>query len=162
MRHTLLISIAVLVMLSPAAARENKTQEQKAATPAIEKPKNEVERMLEGAAKRGEKVLVGCITEDCAGSDQKIESGVVIGKALHLAKPAYPNIARKAYAQGEVKVQVIIDEEGYVAAAVAISGHPLLYGVSAAAARETTFTPTLLQGKPVKVVGVLTYNFVAR
>lgn len=165
MRRTLFILIAVLLMVSPAAAQENKLQDQKPAAPSAtaetEKPKNEVERMLENAEKRGEKVLAACVSQDCGGSE-KIEDGVVKGRALYLAKPAYPNIARMAHASGEVKVRVIIGEEGTVIAAAAVSGHPLLYGVSVAAARETTFTPTQLHGKPVKVTGVLTYQFVSK
>lgn len=151
----------VLLITPKAVAHETKAQDQKpAAATETSKQKNEVDRLLEEAAKRGETVLVGCVSEDCVKDSAQITAGVERGKALHLATPSYPNIARKAKAEGEVKVQIIIDGEGKVIAAAAISGHPLLYGVSVKAARETTFTPTLLYGKPVKVTGVLTYNFV--
>ena len=59
-------------------------------------------------------------------------------------------------------VQVVIDETGSVVAANSVSGHPLLYGVSVKAAREARFTPTTLEGQPVCVTGVITYNFVAQ
>jgi Gram-negative bacterial TonB protein C-terminal len=61
-----------------------------------------------------------------------------------------------------VLVQVLIDEEGNVIAAKALEGHPLLQAVSVAAAREAKFSPTLLEGEPVKVTGVIQYNFFAR
>ena len=162
MRHTLLPLIVTLLTFSSVVAQENKSQDQKSDTPTTaetEKPKNEVDRMLEDIKKRGDKVFGACL-ENC--SSAPITSGVENGRALHLPKPGYPRIARMGGAAGEVKVQVIIGEEGNVIAAAAISGHPLLYGVSVAAARQSTFSPTKLEGKPVKVVGVLQYNFVAQ
>jgi protein TonB len=91
-----------------------------------------------------------------------ISGGVLNGKAISLPKPAYPAIARQAHASGTVVVQVTIDENGRVISAAAVSGHPLLRGVSVAAARGARFSPTKLSGQPVKVTGVITYNFVAQ
>jgi len=90
-----------------------------------------------------------------------ISGGVLNGKALHLVQPAYPQIARQAHASGMVVVQVLIDENGNVVAAHAVSGHPLLQAVAVAAARASRFSPTKLSGQPVKVNGVIQYNFVA-
>jgi TonB family protein len=77
-----------------------------------------------------------------------------------LPKPIYPPAARAVKAQGAVNVQVIIDEEGNVESANAVSGHPLLRNASEEAARNAKFTPTLLENIPVKVSGVIVYNFV--
>lgn len=91
-----------------------------------------------------------------------ISGGVLNGKAVHLVQPAYPQIARSAHASGTVVVQVLIDENGSVISAHAISGHPLLQAVAVAAARASRFSPTKLSGQPVKVNGVIQYNFVAQ
>ena len=91
-----------------------------------------------------------------------ISGGVLNGKAISLPKPAYPAIARQAHASGTVVVQVTIDENGSVISAHAVSGHPLLQSVAVAAARGARFSPTKLSGQPVKVTGVITYNFVAQ
>jgi len=91
-----------------------------------------------------------------------ISGGVLNGKAISLPKPAYPPIARQAHAAGTVVVQVTIDENGNVISASAVSGHPLLQAVAVAAARGARFSPTKLSGQPVKVTGVITYNFVAQ
>ena len=91
-----------------------------------------------------------------------ISGGVLNGKAISLPKPAYPAIARTAHASGTVVVQVTIDENGNVISAHAVSGHPLLTAVAVAAARSARFSPTKLSGQPVKVTGVITYNFVAQ
>ncbi len=91
-----------------------------------------------------------------------ISGGVLNGKALSLPKPPYPQIAKAAHASGTVVVQVLIDENGNVVSARAVSGHPLLQAVAVAAARGARFSPTKLSGQPVKVTGVIQYNFVAQ
>ena len=91
-----------------------------------------------------------------------ISGGVLNGKALNLPKPAYPPIARAAHASGTVVVQVLIDENGNVVSAHAVSGHPLLQAAAVGAARSAKFSPTKLSGQPVKVTGVIQYNFVAQ
>ena len=91
-----------------------------------------------------------------------ISGGVLNGKAISLPKPNYPPIARQAHASGTVVVQVTIDENGSVISAHAVSGHPLLQAVAVSAARGARFSPTKLSGQPVKVTGVITYNFVAQ
>ena len=90
-----------------------------------------------------------------------IDGGVVNGKATSLPVPKYPAAALAVKASGTVKVQVTIDENGSVISASAISGHPLLRAASEQAARRATFSPTLLAGQPVKVTGIIAYNFIA-
>jgi TonB family protein len=86
--------------------------------------------------------------------------GVVNGMATDLPKPVYSAIAKAAGARGIVTVQVLIDENGKVISARVLSGHPLLQKESVQAAYQARFTPTLLSNQPVKVSGVITYNFV--
>jgi protein TonB len=85
--------------------------------------------------------------------------GVINGMATHLPKPNYPTPARAVRAEGAVSVQVLIDESGRVISASAVSGHPLLRSAAIEAARSAKFTPTKLSGTPVKVSGVIVYNF---
>ena len=91
-----------------------------------------------------------------------ISGGVLNGKAISLPKPSYPPIARAAHASGTVVVQVLIDENGNVVSAHAVSGHPLLQAAAVGAAKSARFSPTKLSGQPVKVTGVIQYNFVAQ
>ena len=88
-----------------------------------------------------------------------VSLGAVNGLAKYLPKPQYPSPALAIRAGGPVTVQVTIDEEGNVISAKALSGHPLLLRVSEIAARSAKFTPTTLSKVPVKVTGVITYNF---
>lgn len=94
-----------------------------------------------------------------AGARPPISGGVLNAKAISLPKPPYPPIAKAAKASGTVVVQVTVDENGNVISAHAISGHPLLQAACVAAARGAKFSPTKLAGQPVKVNGVINYNF---
>jgi outer membrane biosynthesis protein TonB len=89
-----------------------------------------------------------------------IIGGVLNGRATYLEYPYYPSVARANHAGGSVTVQVFIDEHGKVYRAGAISGPYSLQYASREAACGSKFTPTLLSGNPVKVSGVITYNFV--
>lgn len=88
-----------------------------------------------------------------------ISGGVLNGRAVRLVQPAYPPMARNAHISGQVTVQVLIDENGNVVSAHAASGHPLLQAAAVQAARASKFSPTKLSGQPVKVNGVIVYNF---
>ena len=88
-----------------------------------------------------------------------VSIGVVNGKAKYLPKPPYTAAAIAVKAEGEVTVQVTIDEEGKVISAKAVSGHPLLRQGSERAAWNARFTPTTLSKIPVKVTGVIVYRF---
>jgi protein TonB len=90
----------------------------------------------------------------------QLSQGVITAKATSKPAPPYPNIAKVARAQGPVTVQIVVNEEGRVIASKATSGHPLLRAAAQQAAFQARFTPTFLSGQPVKVTGVITYNFV--
>lgn len=100
-------------------------------------------------------------TGQAANRPKTISGGVLNAKATSLPKPPYPPIAKAARASGTVTVQVVVDESGRVVEARPLSGHPLLQQAALAAARQARFSPTLLSGRPVRVSGILTYNFVA-
>jgi TonB family protein len=95
-------------------------------------------------------------------SPAPISGGVLNGKTTSMPAPEYPAIAKQAHASGQVTVQVTIDEGGNVIFAKAIAGHPLLQAAAVAAARQAKLTPTRLSGQPVKVTGVLIYNFTSQ
>jgi TonB family protein len=97
---------------------------------------------------------------DTAAAGKVISGGILNSRARALPAPAYPAAARAVEARGAVSVQVLIDENGNVISATAVSGHPLLRAAAVVAAREAQFAPTLLSGQPVKVRGIITYNFV--
>jgi len=86
-------------------------------------------------------------------------SRILNSQAISLPKPNYPPMARQIHLQGMVSVQVLIDETGKVISANP-TGHPLLVLEAKRAAMQARFSPTVVGETPVKVSGVITYNFV--
>lgn len=135
----------------------------------LSKFEGEVERLLKTLREKKE-VVIGFCAEgaeceplpDVEGISKGNKGSVKGGSVVSKPQPTYPAIAKAARAQGAVVVQVLVDEEGKVMAAQVLSGHPLLQAAAVKAAREALFTPTLLNARPVKVAGTLTYNFVLR
>ncbi len=88
-----------------------------------------------------------------------VSGGVLNGKAVSLPVPVYPQIAVRARTTGKVEVEVTVDESGKVISAQAVSGPVGLREAAVEAAKHARFSPTKLSGAPVKVVGLINYNF---
>lgn len=83
-----------------------------------------------------------------------INGGVLNQKAIYLPQPEV-----SGEATGVVLVQVLVDEQGSVIEARAVSGPQHLQAAAVTAARLARFSPTLLMGEPVRVSGTISYNF---
>jgi hypothetical protein len=90
-----------------------------------------------------------------------IPGGILGGRAVNLPKPKFPEDAKKDKWSGSVWVYVLVDETGQVIKAKAVCAkYESIAKATEAAALNSKYSPTLLSGKPVKVTGVLVYNFV--
>jgi protein TonB len=93
------------------------------------------------------------------GPLKPISGGILNGKAVSIPAPVYPEIAKRSRVTGIVEVEVVIDITGKVISAKALKGPTLLMLAAEQAAKTARFTPTLLSGQPVRITGVITYNF---
>lgn len=89
-----------------------------------------------------------------------VSCGICNEKAILLPKPEYPKAGIAVHASGKVSVEILIDENGNVLSAKAISGHPLLRVAAVNSALKAKFEPLILSGKPVRVRGIIVYGFV--
>lgn len=89
----------------------------------------------------------------------RVSGGVLNGNAIKKVQPGYPREALAARATGAVQVAITVSEEGKVIEANAVSGHDLLREAAVNAARQWTFKQTEISGVPVRVQGILTFNF---
>jgi TonB family protein len=89
-----------------------------------------------------------------------VSKGVLNGNAVYLPSPTYPDLARNMRTTGLVTVEIVIDENGKVVSAKAVSGPPALKDAAVQAAYRARFSPTKLSDQPVKVAGTINYNFV--
>ncbi len=83
-----------------------------------------------------------------------------LGTVILFLQPAYPSEAKTAQIGGTVTVSIKIDENGKVSQIEKVSGHQLLQGAALDAAQKIKFSPTICDGVPKSVGGVLTYNFI--
>jgi protein TonB len=88
-----------------------------------------------------------------------LDAGMLNSRAISLPRPAYPPAAKTAGVSGSVNVTVLVDEQGNVTSAKAVSGHPLLRPAAEAAARQARFNPPKMDSQPVKMTGTLLYSF---
>src|SRR5690242_3032357 len=109
-----LISSMVLSAIAQDKDKPGNKPETTSSPAEAERPKSEVQLMLDAAKKRGEPIMGACL-EKC-GDDLRGKSaeGVETGHALELPQPAYPPLAARAHVSGEVLVQVIVGLDGKV------------------------------------------------
>lgn len=90
---------------------------------------------------------------------QPVELGSLIDKATQKISPSYPATAKNARVQGVVKVFVIVDENGTVLKVERSDGPSLLRAAAETAARQWRFQPPVVDGKPIRMTGYISFNF---
>ena len=103
-----------------------------------------------------------------AGQDKKpdatvpFEPWLLHERLTHEILPEYPASARANRIQGDVFVNVVVDENGRIQDAVAMncpSCSPVLGEAAAAAVRKWEYQPILKDGKPVAVSSFVAFRF---
>jgi TonB family protein len=106
-------------------------------------------------------LLISAQTSKTPPRTPVIKTGVLNQKAISpLPAPVLPPSIERSEVAGSrpVNVEALIDINGKVISAKAISGHPLLRGAAEEAALKTTFRPTLINGPAIMVSGTLVYE----
>ena len=80
-------------------------------------------------------------------------------RKIHHVPAVYPEIARVARVEGLVILEATIDERGVVTGARVLGSVPLLDQAALTALRQWRYTPTLLNGVPVRVLMTVTFRF---
>jgi len=88
-----------------------------------------------------------------------VVSQITRGALQHRVEPAFPEQARSLGLFGPVVLEASIDENGAVEDVKVISGHPVLARAAIEAVRQWRYSPSLLNGKPVKVKADITVRF---
>jgi tetratricopeptide (TPR) repeat protein len=90
-----------------------------------------------------------------------VRTGILNGKAKFLPKPRYPVEARTKRLSGTTPIRVLIDEQGNVIETKSICRNDVLGEAAEESARSAKFYPIILDGKPVRVSGIIIYSFIA-
>ncbi len=88
-----------------------------------------------------------------------VSGGVLQQQAIKKVQPPYPAEARSTRIEGEVKVQILVSEEGRVIETTVIEGPEQLREVAREAASQWIFEPATLSGQAVRMAGVLSFKF---
>lgn len=102
------------------------------------------------------------LAEDTTNNNSSFDSGssnVINGEALSLPKPEYPKAASAVRASGSVNVRVVVNVQGNIVSAEAVSGHLLLRSAAVEAAKKAKFRPFTENGKIIEKTGIIVYNF---
>jgi tetratricopeptide (TPR) repeat protein len=88
-----------------------------------------------------------------------VQSGLMAGTMTVGTTPPYSQEAKNGGISGPVVLKMTLDERGQLSSINVLSGHPLLSAPAELAARRSTYAPAKLDGMPVKITGLLIYNF---
>jgi TonB family protein len=86
-------------------------------------------------------------------------SNMIYSSAIRRVVPLYPPKAKKSRIVGLATVEMLIGEDGNVLWVRGVSGHEFFKEAAIAAARGWKFQPSTVKGRPVRVIGLLTFNF---
>lgn len=89
-----------------------------------------------------------------------VNGGVLNGKATYLPKPSYPAQARAERISGSISLKILVNEEGNVTRVGFHNGNAVFLPGVLSAVCQAKFSPMTLQGRPIKLTGTITYNFV--
>jgi periplasmic protein TonB len=89
----------------------------------------------------------------------RISTGMQPPQKIFDVKPVYPEIARVSRVQGIVILDAVLDTDGRVVQVRVLRSQPLLDQAAIDAVRQWRYTPTRLNGEPVRVLMTITMNF---
>ena len=93
-----------------------------------------------------------------AAEPQLVSAGSLSGRETKRATPSYPPAAKNTNVTGTVRVFAIVDENGKIWVTNS-EGPTMLRAAAEAAAKNWVFPPSTFNGKPVRIVGYLDFEF---
>jgi len=93
------------------------------------------------------------------GDDIHVSQEDAMRAVVSKVAPDYSPVARQLRLQGDVKVDVVISEEGTIEKVVSTTGNPVLIQCAKEALKHWKFTPFKSGGKAVKAVTTLGFSF---
>ena len=87
-------------------------------------------------------------------------SHIDASKLVFRIEPTYPVLAKQIGRSGKVELHAIIGEDGTIQSLEAVGGDPMFFASAMQAVKQWRYTPTMLNGQPVKVDTYITviYN----
>jgi len=96
---------------------------------------------------------------DRNGKEAWLNTDELLKRATHCERPGMPPLSGALRVAGHVFVDILVDEQGKVACARGVSGHPMVLGSAIEAVKNWTFRPEKVHGKAVSFRGHLRFHF---
>lgn len=94
-----------------------------------------------------------------ADSDKRLSPQESVAAAVNKPQPEYPAIAKQLRLEGAVRLNAFVSEEGVVERVETVSGNPILARPAQDALLRWRFTKQMADGKPVKFVATVVFDF---
>jgi TonB family protein len=91
---------------------------------------------------------------------KKVSKAEALSAATLKPQPEYPANAKQFKVSGKVNLEAVVTESGTVEAVNILDGNPMLTRAAADALKKWKFTPFTADGKPVKTVAPVAFDFV--
>lgn len=101
----------------------------------------------------------GGSAEPDEAESKPINAGSLNSRAIKRVVPTYPALAKSSRVEGVVRVHVGLDENGKVVGVFKSEGPLLLRQSAEQAARGWQFSPTMVDGKPIRLIGYIEFNY---
>ena len=87
-------------------------------------------------------------------------SHIDASKLISRVEPTYPVLAKQIGKSGKVELHAMIGEDGMIDSLEAVGGDPMFFASAMQAVKQWRYTPTMLNGQPVRVDTYITvfYN----
>jgi periplasmic protein TonB len=93
------------------------------------------------------------------GEMKKVSRAEAIAATQSKVQPEYPPLARQLKVQGAVELEAVVSEDGTVEKVNILSGNPVLTKPASEALKKWKFKPFVSEGKPVKALAPVSFDF---
>ncbi len=92
-------------------------------------------------------------------AEKKLTKAEALSAATSKVEPEYPALARQLKIAGSVELEAVVGESGSVEKVNIVSGNPVLTKAGLEALMKWKFKPVVADGKPVKAIAPVTFDF---
>lgn len=104
-------------------------------------------------------ILCAAVQVASADSEKRLTPNESMAAATSKPAPEYPAIAKQLKLEGSVNLNAYVTEEGTVDHVETVSGNPVLAHSAEDALKHWKFTKMTDDGKPVKFIANVVFNF---
>jgi protein TonB len=95
----------------------------------------------------------------CEDGAKKLTRGEALNAVVSKVEAEYPALAKQLKIAGEVELEAVLSETGSVEKVNIVKGNPVLTKAGTEALMKWKFKPVMADGKPVKAIAPVMFDF---